>query len=243
SYDLDPILRSRSCKDKNDPRWDRDLDSLGLHTQHRPQVRKTLLPFVNIMNVRLQIQRKLHIPVCMQKLFFAQVELEDGFTIFDYCIHNESTLHLVLRSWQCIMVKYSDTIHNVKVKIHDKLGIPTYPQTLLLDRKQLDDSRTLVDYGVYNGYTLYLVLTTWIGFMRIFVKTAHNRKTISLEVKGSNTLGDLKSMINDEESVLENQKILLYNGDQLDDNSRTLADCYIHKESIHPTSFSYINGS
>ncbi|GJZ02073.1 reverse transcriptase [Tanacetum coccineum] len=29
SYDLDPILRSRSCKDKNDPRWDRDLDSLG----------------------------------------------------------------------------------------------------------------------------------------------------------------------------------------------------------------------
>ncbi|GJZ48408.1 reverse transcriptase domain-containing protein [Tanacetum coccineum] len=28
SYDLDPILRSRSCKDKNDPRWDRDLDSL-----------------------------------------------------------------------------------------------------------------------------------------------------------------------------------------------------------------------
>ncbi|GKA65594.1 zinc finger MYM-type protein 1-like protein, partial [Tanacetum coccineum] len=28
SYDLDPILRSRSCKDKNDLRWDRDLDSL-----------------------------------------------------------------------------------------------------------------------------------------------------------------------------------------------------------------------
>nr|GEV42900.1 DNA helicase [Tanacetum cinerariifolium] len=28
-YDLDSILRSRSCKDKNDPRWDRDLDSLG----------------------------------------------------------------------------------------------------------------------------------------------------------------------------------------------------------------------
>ncbi|GJU48645.1 hypothetical protein Tco_1218200 [Tanacetum coccineum] len=30
SYDLDPILRSRSCKDKNDPRWDRDLDSLAI---------------------------------------------------------------------------------------------------------------------------------------------------------------------------------------------------------------------
>ncbi|GJS87766.1 hypothetical protein Tco_0770402 [Tanacetum coccineum] len=28
SYDLDSILQSRSCKDKNDPMWDRDLDSL-----------------------------------------------------------------------------------------------------------------------------------------------------------------------------------------------------------------------
>ncbi|PWA66713.1 polyubiquitin [Artemisia annua] len=201
-----------------------------------------------IMDVRLHIRRKLHIPVCMQKLFFAQVELEDGFTLFDYCIHNESTLHLTRRSNQSIIVliktatitgskitrlevKYSDTIHNVKAKIHDKVGIPTDQQTLLLDRKQLDDSRTLADYGVDNGYTFYLVLTTWSGFMRIFVKTVHNRKTISLEVKGSDTIGDLKSMINDEESVPENQQILLYNGDQLDDNSRTLADCYIHKES------------
>ncbi|GKB22289.1 hypothetical protein Tco_0856212 [Tanacetum coccineum] len=33
SYDLDSILRSRSCKEKNNPRWDRDLDSLALHTQ------------------------------------------------------------------------------------------------------------------------------------------------------------------------------------------------------------------
>ncbi|GJS36748.1 hypothetical protein Tco_0535130 [Tanacetum coccineum] len=30
SYDLDPILQSRSCKDKNDPKWDRDLASLSL---------------------------------------------------------------------------------------------------------------------------------------------------------------------------------------------------------------------
>ncbi|GJS16808.1 putative ribonuclease H-like domain-containing protein [Tanacetum coccineum] len=30
SYDLDLILRSRSYKDKNDPRWDRDLDSLAI---------------------------------------------------------------------------------------------------------------------------------------------------------------------------------------------------------------------
>nr|GEY51568.1 zinc finger, CCHC-type [Tanacetum cinerariifolium] len=53
-----------------------------------------------IKDVRIRIRRKLHIPVDMQKLFFAQVELEDGFTLVDYCIHNESTLHLVLRSRQ-----------------------------------------------------------------------------------------------------------------------------------------------
>ncbi|GJY65875.1 hypothetical protein Tco_0468113 [Tanacetum coccineum] len=30
------ILRSRSCKDKNDPRWDRDLDSLVFSNMKRP---------------------------------------------------------------------------------------------------------------------------------------------------------------------------------------------------------------
>nr|GEV61219.1 tetraketide alpha-pyrone reductase 1-like [Tanacetum cinerariifolium] len=31
SYDPDSILRSRSCKDKNDPTWDREFDSLNLY--------------------------------------------------------------------------------------------------------------------------------------------------------------------------------------------------------------------
>ncbi|GJX61051.1 hypothetical protein Tco_0293951, partial [Tanacetum coccineum] len=34
--DLDPILRSQSCKDKNDPRWDRDLDSIVFSNMKRP---------------------------------------------------------------------------------------------------------------------------------------------------------------------------------------------------------------
>ncbi|GJY35979.1 zinc finger, CCHC-type containing protein [Tanacetum coccineum] len=36
-----------------------------------------------IIDVRIQIQRKLHIPICMQKLFFAEEEIEDDFTLVD----------------------------------------------------------------------------------------------------------------------------------------------------------------
>ncbi|GJY29329.1 putative ribonuclease H-like domain-containing protein, partial [Tanacetum coccineum] len=55
SYDLDPILRSRSCKDKNDPGWDRDLDSLdGIFTNVSYDDEGAVADFTNLestMNV------------------------------------------------------------------------------------------------------------------------------------------------------------------------------------------------
>ncbi|GKE57195.1 ubiquitin-NEDD8-like protein RUB2 [Tanacetum coccineum] len=54
-------------------------------------------------------------------------------------------------------VKCSDTIHNMKAKIHNKDVIPLDQLTLLLDGKQLDDSRTFADYGVNKRYAFYVV--------------------------------------------------------------------------------------
>ncbi|GJR74760.1 polyubiquitin [Tanacetum coccineum] len=127
-------------------------------------------------------------------------------------------------------VESSDTIGSVKAtNIYENEGFSTCRQNLFSVGMQLDDSHTLAGYNINAGTTLLLVLQMG-QWMLIFIN-ANTGKTLSLEVKKTETFKNVKTMIQDKEGTLVSHQSLFFAKKQLKDGS-TLADyCIVENES------------
>ncbi|KAF7027227.1 hypothetical protein CFC21_039289 [Triticum aestivum] len=99
-----------------------------------------------------------------------------------------------------LAVTSSDTVNNVKAKIHEWHGFPKDQQCLIFANRQLDDDddegKTLADLNIRNDTTLLLVLRSRCprGRTNIYVKTLPG-KFYNLEVDSADTIYNVKEKI------------------------------------------------
>ena len=131
-------------------------------------VKKTITlevePDHSIKTVKSVIQNKQGIPSDQQCLMFAGIELEDSGTLNDYRISKESTLDLILKidvrlkmstgKLLLLELKSTDTVRDVKDKIHVKEGILPDRQRLMFDGKKLEDSCSVGECNIQSNSIL-----------------------------------------------------------------------------------------
>ncbi|KAM0054173.1 putative Ubiquitin-like domain-containing protein [Helianthus debilis subsp. tardiflorus] len=182
-----------------------------------------------IGNVKVKIQAKEHIPFDQQELVLQEMILNNMQILANLHIKKDSTLTLMSKLSAFIHISITTLhgkpiIYSLKVRPSDDVK----DKALIFDDVILDNISTLAEFRICKESMLTL-MRILRGFMRLFIKTLTG-KTITLEVKPSATIRDVKSKICDTEGIPVYQQRLVFKGNELDDGP-TLSDYNIHNDA------------
>ena len=194
--------------------------------------------------IKGEIQRREGIPVSEQQLFFGGSELDNGRKLNSYEIKSGSALDLIplvvpspvttpiglllfvktlTGKTLTLNIGPFDTILDLKNKIKEKEGLPISQQCLVAAGKQLDNSLAVSNSGIQNQSVLHLVLRVPShGPVQINV-AGINGKSLQFDVTLGDTIEVVKERIQGREGIPTRQQILLFEGERLEEDDRTLA--------------------
>jgi len=130
-----------------------------------------------------------------------------------------------------IKVRLTDTVESVKNKFCEDIPLPQ--KSLMFDDREMENEKSLIDYGVEYGSILLFVpkmSTQSENTVEIFVLTLTGVK-FTFEINLSEDIETLKSLIYASEGIPMDQQRLIFSGRQLEDG-RKLFEYNIKSESV-----------
>lgn len=121
-------------------------------------------------------------------------------------------------------VDANETIGSIKTQIQKHEGIHIDQQQLQFGGMELENNKTLEHYKISSYSWLHLTVQP-------SKKRPAQGQSISLEVDGSYTISELKKMISERAGIPIDKQELLFGGEHLDDNSKTISQYNIRKDS------------
>ncbi|KAM3146748.1 hypothetical protein pb186bvf_001316 [Paramecium bursaria] len=204
-------------------------------------------PSDSIQDVKIKIFQFEGISLNQQTLLFRNIELEDGRSLFDYNIQNESTIQLVFKQASEPVMKIlvmiptgktltfnlqaSDKITSLKNQIQNNDGVSIQQQILCFKGQELEDEATLQSYNIQNESMINLELKQINkANQEIYVKTISGR-LLTFEFEPQDRIEKLKVKIYKKEGIHYYQQKLIFQ-DEVLQIGKTLADYNIENGSI-----------
>ena len=196
-----------------------------------------------VEDLKREVKATLGISFFKQQLRLNGETLQNQNTLKSYGIVNKSSVELnekqgnmkvqvksISANWE-VEIDLESSILEMKEEFHKTSGIPENLQRLIFQGSQMEDGQTLADYNLKPGSVVHLVQRLrGGGGGQIFIRVLTG-KTITLDVKQTDTIGDCKTKIEQKEQIPRDHQRLLFEGVQLDDD-RTLSSYNIKGEDV-----------